>query len=265
MKTLIYQYWLGKIEPCAKVGKIAMEEYAKKIGAEYRFDMNPKFISKLTNCASHMSALRPVFDKEFHKYDKVMYVDCDIFPVDGIKENIFECNTGEMAICEEPHQPKMRQTLGRETTEKKWASRVEQLYGKKMPKNDEGLYKVFNSGLVIYSKTGMEKAIDTFIPMQKFINDFRPHFDRPLYYRDQAYVHAMLEVGNMDWRQLDNKWNSQIHWMPETKPDSNGMRPVYDGRNKHTNFVHVQLTGSGNWGKDKLWQVVNLPQHEWRL
>lgn len=264
MKTLVYQYWIGKLEPCARAGKRAMEEYAKRIGSDYRFDDNPTFVSKLTDCASHMSALRPVFDQQFHKYDKVMYIDCDIFPVDGINENIFECDSGEMGVCEEVHQPKLRKASGRSKDEQ-WAKRVENLYGKTMPRNDDGLLKVINSGLVIYSKQGMEKAIETFVPMQEFINAFRPHFSRPLYFRDQAYVHAMLEVGNMDWRLLDTSWNSQIHWAPKTKSNTRGMRPVIDCRTSDTKFVHVQLSGSGNWDYKKLWQVVNLPQNKWKL
>lgn len=253
------------MEPLAHEGKRVMEEYAKQIGAEYRFDKNPTFISRLTSCASHMSALRPVFDEDFHTYDHVMYIDCDIFPIDNINQNIFDNDIGEMAVCEEPHQPKMRKDLGRQNIEEQWANRVKMLYGKDMPRNNEGLLKVFNSGLVIYSKDGMKKAKETFVPMQQFINDFRPHFDRPLYYRDQAYIHAMLDVGHMDWRQLDYKWNSQVHWVPNTKPNSDGLRPVCDNRLDSTQFVHIQLTGSGNWGYDKAWQVVNLPVREWKL
>lgn len=265
MRTLIYQYWIGNLEQCAREGKRMMEAYAKKIGSEYRFDLNPTWASYLgSHCASHMSALRPVFDATFHKYDKVMYIDCDIFPVDGLNENIFECETGEMVVCEELHQPKMRKEGGKSQDEK-WAKRVKQLYGKTMPRTKDGLLRVFNSGLVIYSKQGMEKAINTFIPMKEFIGEFRPHFKRPLYYRDQAYVHAMLEVGEMDWRTLSTNWNSQVHWKPQTKPNAKGTRPVIDCRTKDTKFVHVQLTGSSNWGRNKLWQVVNLPPSEWKL
>lgn len=265
MKTLVYQYWIGKMEQCAVEGKRAIEKYAKKIGSDYRFELNPTWASYLgSHCASHMSALRPVFDKEFHKYDKVMYIDCDIFPVDNLTENIFECDSGEMAVCEELHQPKMRLESGRSKDEQ-WAKRVKQLYNKKMPRNKNGLIRVFNSGLVIYSREGMKKALKTFIPMQQFINDFHPHFSRPLYYRDQAYIHAMLVVGEMDWRTLDNGWNSQVHWAPKTKPYSKGMRPVIDCRTKNTKFVHIQLSGSGNWGYNKLWRVVNLPVKDWNL
>ncbi len=73
----------------------------------------------------------------------------------------------------------------------------------------------------------------------------------------------MLYTGSLDTRILDSSWNSQIHWQPNTEPNNKRMRPVIDNRNEETKFVHVQLTGSGNWDYKKIWQAVNLPVEEW--
>ena len=104
-----------------------------------------------TSWVSHMSALRPVFDTNFHEYDNVMYIDLDIFPVDGLEKNIFDSDIGEMAVCEEVHMPKLRQENGREPIEEKWAKRVETLYSKKMPRNEEGLLETY--GLISSNRT----------------------------------------------------------------------------------------------------------------
>jgi hypothetical protein len=40
-------------------------------------------------------------------------------------------------------------------------------------------------------------------------------------------------------------------------------RPVIDTRNEKTCFVHVQLSGSGSWDKQKIWESVNLPVDLW--
>ena len=132
-----------------------------------------------------------------------------------------------------------------------------------MPKNSAGLYKIYNSGLVLYSKEGMIKGKNHFTPIQKFIDDFRPHFKPKLFWRDQAYIHVMFAASGLDSCELDPGWNSQIHWLPNTKPKSDGFRPIVDCRTKNTKFVHIQLSGSGKWDQDKLWQVVNLPIREW--
>lgn len=265
MRNLIYQYWIGRVENLAHAGKEVMENYAKSIGAEYRFDQDPTFIRDMyrlePHLASHMSALRPVFDPEFHEYDNVMYIDCDIFPVEGCSANIFDEDIGDMAVCQEPHMPKLRSTMGGFEDEK-WARYVKNLYGKEMPRTEEGLLKVYNSGLVIYSKSGMKKAIDSFTPISGFCSKFKSNFSRPLYYRDQAYVHAMLEVGGMDWRELNSDWNSQLHWKPNT---SGKNRPVIDMRTSTTKFVHIQLSGSGEWDMDTANHVVNNKPSEWKI
>ena len=71
MRTLIYQYWYGKdMENCAKYGKEVMSAYAKRIGAEYRFDRNPTFFDCICEQPISFSCLMPVFNPEFHKYDR---------------------------------------------------------------------------------------------------------------------------------------------------------------------------------------------------
>ena len=79
MRTLIYQYWYGKdMENCAKYGKEVMSAYAKRIGAEYRFDRNPTFFDCICEQPISFSCLMPVFNPEFHKYDAVLSVDMDM-------------------------------------------------------------------------------------------------------------------------------------------------------------------------------------------
>ena len=109
MRNLIYQYWIGEIEPCAVHGTNAMAAYADRIGAEYIFEHNPKFISEMvTKWASHYSALRPVFDESFHEYDNVLFADCDVFPVEGLTTNIFDEPCADIGICEEIGEPAFR-------------------------------------------------------------------------------------------------------------------------------------------------------------
>ena len=269
MKTLIYQYWYGdKMEKQAEYGREAMEAYAKRIGAEYRFERNPTFFDGVCEQPVSFSCLMPVFNEEFHEYDAVLSLDLDIFPVEGLTENIFETDFGEMNLCQEEHMPALKKKYGGSTRNRgiaaheAWSARVKEIYGVDMPKNDEGLYKIYNSGLVLYSKEGMKKAKEQFKPIQEFIDNFRPHFKPKLFWRDQAYIHAMFGICDMDCRELDVGWNTQIHYMPNTKAPN---RPVVDCRNDNTKFVHVQLSGSGEWDKDKIWRVVNLPVNEWDI
>ena len=91
MKTAIYQYWYGsKPKESANAGRKNMEAYANKIGADYIFETDPKFYGGPCSLEKKYSALRPIYDDMFLKYDKVMYVDLDVFVTDKCTENIFE-------------------------------------------------------------------------------------------------------------------------------------------------------------------------------
>lgn len=272
MKTLIYQYWYGdKMEKQAEHGRNAMKEYAKRIGADYRFDRDPTFFNDICEQPVSFSCLMPVFNKEFHEYDAVLSVDLDIFPVEGLTENIFNVDFGEMGMCQEAHMPAFKRKYGGSSRQRgydahvAWSKRMKDLYGKDMPKNDDGLYKIYNSGMVLYSNEGMKKAKEQFKSIQEFIDNFRPHFAPKLFWRDQAYIHAMFAIVDIDCRDVDVGWNSQVHYMPNTVPKINDRRQVVDCRTKDTKFVHLQLSGSGEWGYDKIKRVVNLPVEEWNI
>lgn len=266
-KYLIYQYWIDgnshssgpTMEKCAKYGVEEMQKYAKAIGAEYKFDRNPTFFNKICSQPAAFNSFMPVFNEEYHDYDAVLTLDTDIFPVDGIKENIFEQDLAEMNICEEVHMPKLKKSIGTYHIQESWSKEVERFYGISMPKNKDGLYKIYNGGLAIYTQEGMIKGKERLKPIQPFIDHFRRKFSRKLFYRDQAYVHAMFCSNLLTTKELDVAWNTQIHWKPNTK----GKRPVIDIRNKDTKFVHLQLSGSSDWDKQKIWEAVNSPVDEW--
>jgi hypothetical protein len=261
MKNLIYQYWIGpSMEKCAEYGIECMKAYANKIGAEYVFERNPKFFNGKCSEPAAFNSFQPVFNEEFHDYDAVLTLDTDIFPVDGIEENIFESNLAEMNICEEVHMPALKKQTGGYDVQEKWSKEVEKYYGVTLPKNSDGLYKIYNGGLAIYTKEGMRKGKELMKPIQPFMDYFRPKFGRKLFWRDQAYVHAMFVASGLTTKELDVKWNTQIHW----KPNTNGpKRPVIDIRNEDTKFIHLQLSGSSGWDKQKIWEAVNLPVSMW--
>ena len=67
-----------------------MKRYAGQIGADYLFELNPRFVTNLGRYSPHYGSFKPVYDKSFYKYDNVLYTDTDVFAVEGLKENIFD-------------------------------------------------------------------------------------------------------------------------------------------------------------------------------
>jgi len=264
MKNLIYQYWDGDLRPGCHAGIENMQAYADRIGSEYLFEHNPKFVTNLGSYSPHYGAFKPIYDESFHKYDNVLFADTDVFAVDGLTENIFEGFSSDIGICTEPDQPKLRiNTAGRITSksDERWASVIEAKWKTKVPRTTDGLVKVYNSGVVLYSNAGLLKAKERFVPFDEYVNAVRAAGLIAFYTCDQPYLHAMLDVANMNWAELDNGWNCYIHYVRQ----GDEPRCVNDTRTKNTKFVHVQLAGADHLDAETHWRIVNLPQDEWNI
>ena len=265
MKNLIYQYWDGPVRESVRAGVNSMKKYADRIGAEYIFEDNPRYIRdrRFGNYSAHYGAFKPVFESPYNEYDNVLFADTDVFPVDGLTENIFEGFNSHIGICTEPFQPKQRLiTLGRITSQSdnKWANMVEDKWGVKMPRTKERLIKVYNTGVVLYSNKGMEHARKNWVKFDEYVNLVKRSGLDSFYTCDQPYLHAMMFVTNMDVIELDNNWNSYVHG---TRDKNQPKRRIVDHRTPETKFVHCQFPGADNMNEEQLLRVVNLPRDQW--
>ncbi len=267
MKTLIYQYWLGKPGIAVKAGIENMKAYANQVGADYKFAKNPTWGSNHCDIPEYYNAFEPIYNPEFYeKYDKILFVDTDVFAVNGLKENIFDLNVGHIGICDEPHKEKSHTTTKgalNSKADEAWNKMLVDNYKKEMPRNKDGQLKIFNSGVVLYTKQGLAVARNNFVPFQKYIDNCRRYRLNRFYSIDQNYLHAMLIIGNLNYTVMESGWNSYVHYdehIDKTKP-----RPIVDARTDETKFVHVQLRGADD--KDADWHntIVNKPVSDWKL
>ncbi len=268
MKTIIYQYWDGVLTPGNAAGVEAMKRYAKDINADYLFELNPRFVTNLGAYSPHYGAFKPVYDKRFEEYDYVLFADTDVIPVENLKENIFEQFFNdpefEVGICEEWNQPEMRVKFPGmidNTNDERWYALIDKIWHVKLPRTDSGLPRVFNSGVVVYSKKGINKARERFVAFSEYVNIVRMAGLPDFYTCDQPYIFAMLEIGKFNWKVMDYKWNSSVHYAQGTSGDN---RPVTDLRN-NPNFVHIQLRGADHFDADTTYRIANLPVSEWNF
>lgn len=264
MRNLIYQYWLGNPGTAVQHGVDNMKAYAKRIGAEHEFAKDPIWAKKYSQYPEYYNAFEPVWGERFQDYDKILFVDTDVFAVDGLMENIFDQNVREIGICDEPHKEISRLTTRgpiNTTQDERWNRAMVKNYGKEMPRNKAGNMKIFNSGVVIYTPEGRAKARKNWIPFQEYINSVRSAGLGRFYTLDQNYLHAMLMIGNHDYTLIHNGWNSYVHYDGESKTVP---RAVIDTRTTETKFVHVQLRGADD--RDGSWHdiIVNRPVTEWK-
>lgn len=266
VKNLIYQYWDGNLLPGVIAGSRCMEKYARSIGSEYLFEHNPKFVTDLGQYSPHYGSFKPIYTDAFHEYDNVLFADTDVFPIDGLMENIFEGFEADIGICTEPFQPLQRLNVGGMLTsasDEQWAAAIKEKWNVDMPRTSDGLLKVYNSGVVLYSNRGLKNARSKFVPFKEYVNWIRRKKNKGFYTSDQSYIHAMLKVANMNYIELDNGWNSYIHQYHTDKTKT--VIDINDSRTTTTKFVHIQLRGADHWDADILWRITNLPKEEWKI
>lgn len=263
MKNIIYQYWSGTPPKICEASTANIKEYADRIGATHKVEYNPKF-TLAGGDTKYIGALRPVYDDMFHEYDNVLFLDMDIFAVDGLEENIFEQGVKEFGICTEPHKIPIRKQRTSGLTaavDRKWDECVYQRYGKRMPRDENGDIKIYNTGVVLYTNAGLKKAKEKFDTPAQYINKVSSA-GLPTFYltTDQPYLHSQASI-NLKVTELHNGWNSYVHWgEKKTEP-----RDITDTRTSETKFVHVQLRGKRDKDKDTYYRITNLPVSEWRL
>jgi len=272
MKNLIYQVWVGEIRPGVQASIDNIEAYAMSIGADYYFDHNPKLGKIKSGVAKgYYDWMNPIHMKKFDVYDKIAVLDCDIYVPDTVTDNIFDVPIKDVGICTEPNQPKLRAVnpnarIGKNADEK-WAKVLKKEWDIDLPRDEDGLVKVYNAGVVIFSKEGRLKIREKFLSYTDYMNTIQRHGMDRFYWLDQNYFHAMM-VKFCDYTEMDNEWNALVHYYGDrdnSKPRPACGRKVNDPRTQNTKFVHIQLSEADHLHEDIIWTLVNLTQEYWQM
>lgn len=266
MKNLIYQVWAGDMRPGCIYSEKLMREYCERIGADYRLDISPNIASSVCDVPMYFEWLNPMLDDSFLEYDNVCVIDLDVFPVDGLTEDIFKGFDKDFGICTEPFQGKYREsvTIGgsiNRQNDERWARYVKDKYGAEMPRDSNGYLKVYNAGMVMFSNKGIKLAKEKFVPFQEYIDYMRTKGLGRFYTVDQNYFHAMM-ITHGDYVEMHNGWNNYIHY---TRGPLGLADPIHDSRTKETKFVHIQLSGADYFDDETLYNITNKPRSTWNL
>ncbi len=272
MKNLIYQFWDTMGEARTSMSGVecswkSIKQYADRIGADHLVEENPPHLHGL-QFSLYYGSFNPIFREEFHEYDNVLFLDSDLYAVDGLEESIFDGFDADIGICTEPLQPKLRATtkVGRinQKQDELWAKHVERKWNITLPRTSEGLLKVYNTGVVMYSNRGMVTAKKDFLPFAEYINYVLSIEGLMSFYAaDQNYIHATLLVSETNFVELDNGWNTLV-----TFHERNAKHILYD-RTENTKLVHIQLRKGElehhTLTEQQSWMITNLPVEEWGL
>jgi hypothetical protein len=235
--------------PGAQHSTELLRHYAPRVGAEYCLDVNDPVMGAN---AKYFDRLRPLFDRFFDQFRLLLYLDMDIFPVRGLTENIFEEPCADIGMCEEVGMPEYRDGRKKHingNADRVWADLVEREFGSVIPRDEKGRVRVFNSGLIMWTRDGIEKARQCFVPVDQYIAAVKATNLSSFYAIDQNYMDAMVHMPSVNFTELSPEWNRQVHG----KDDGT----TYDERTPETKFVHIQLSGADH--NDAAWHdaIVN--------
>lgn len=262
MKNIIYQYWQGDLKPGVVYSTKLMKEYADRIGAEYRFDHNINIASKFVNVPIYYEPANPLVDSSFDEYDNVALVDIDVYPIDGLTENLFHLDGEDAGICTEPKQPYFRQIYNvagiTNENDHRWCKLLKRKFGIEYSFDQENRPMVYNTGVVVISKAGLQKMKMDWPSFQQYVNEMDGF---PKFYRlFQDYFSAMIHMPDFNFKAMDNGWNCYMH-----KVGSHPNATIGDNRGANPKLVHVMFRTADDWPEAALNDVVNKPVDSWKL
>lgn len=256
MKACVYSYWLSTpVLPGARAGAAAMAAYAKTVGADFRFDCHSPYMTRHGVDARWFDKLRPAYDPTFAAYDKVLVVDSDVFPVDGITANIFDEPCDGFGMVEEPDQPAFRErfpsSLFSRTGDERWALFVRRAWGAMIPFDDHGRPRTWNAGVILLTRDALGAIPSLAVQPQGYVDAAKREGLPHGYTTEQAYLNLLAFSGWVRFTPLALEWNRQLHHL--------GDGTTYDRRTADTKFVHVQFRGADH--HDAAWHhaLVNRP------
>lgn len=265
VRNIIYQYWQGDLKPGVKYSTKLIKEYANRIGAEYRFDHNIQIASKTVNVPIYYEPANPLVDPSFDEYDNVALIDIDVYPVEGLTENLFHLDGEDAGICTEPKQPHFRQIYDvagiTNQNDKRWCELLKRKWGIEYSFDSKERPMVYNTGVVVISKAGLQKMKTTWPSFQEYVNEMSGF---PRFYRlFQDYFSAMIHMPGFNFKAMDNGWNCYMH-----KVGSHPNAQIGDNRGYGGNapkLVHVMFRTADDWPVSAINDVVNKPIREWNL
>ena len=261
-KNIIYQYWQGNLKPGVVYSTRLMKEYADRIGAEYRFDHNIQIASKTVNVPIYYEPANPLVDPSFDEYDNVALVDVDVFPTEGLTDDMFMLDGEDACICTEPKQPYFRQIYNvagiTNANDVKWTQHLKNVWNIEYSVDKENRPMVFNTGVVVISKFGLQRIKREWPTFQEYVDQMGAF---PRFYKlFQDYFSAMMHWPDFVFAPMPNNWNCYMH-----KVGSHPNATIGDNRGDDPKLVHVMFRTADDWPESALNDVVNKPIAQWKL
>ena len=228
MKKLIFQYYIGDTIPrSVQISIKRFKQYADLHEADYHFSNQSKFAGG----NGFYEVLRTIYDTEFDEYDKILYVDTDVDP-ERMDENIFDVEIKDVGMWPELPRKGMRRLPAHASDQRlqhDFKDCCNHFNLQTIVTEDNERYNnihiVFNSGVILWNRSGIEKARKTFMDWKEWSN-YAKKYSTWYMNGDQPYLTSQV-VNHLDFTFLDGKWNTFARkvWNEDIVPND-------------TNFIH---------------------------
>lgn len=250
MKTLIYQFWKGTVPAYARLSSRLFAEYAQRHGADYRFDENPDFFQG--KYSEYYHALRPIYDDVFLAYDRVIFVDCDVYPKAAASADLLSCDVGHIGMVEEV-APEIRDARPRwlnDRNDHRWATVCAGVFRARPPRFPSGQTRTFNSGVIVYTREGLTAARRRFPNLTVYSTVMRVALLPRFYRLDQNYLGMGCFRKGMEFTVLDQRWNRIIK--ASSLDENRLLKAPWD----ETEFVHWQVQNRRDYTEGQIIAMV---------
>lgn len=250
MKTLIYQFWKGPVPAYASLSSRLFEAYAQRYGADYRFDENPDFFKG--KYSEYYHALRPIYDDSFLQYDRVIYIDADVYPKIAAPADILTCDVDHIGMVEEL-AAEIREDRPRwlnDRNDSRWAMVSGGIFKASPPRLQDGKTRAFNSGVIVYGREGLVAARRNFPNITAYSAAMRLAFLPRFYRLDQNYLGMACFRQGMRLTILEQRWN---HIVKAAALNENRLvkTAAHD-----TAFVHWQVRNRKDYSEQEIMDLV---------
>jgi len=197
MKKAIFQYHMGPKPEWVGISQQKFKKYAEVTGADYFF------FEKYEFCNNHyFEKLKMIYLDTFKYYDRVLYVDTDVI-VENFIENIFDIEIEDAALVPEHRANGMKvEPLFMKPEYVNTWELITKVYNIPFiqPQTVKAEYLMFNSGVMLWSREGLNKAKEKFLPCTEWIKNV-DHFSL-----DQPYFNGQI-IKHLNYKELPLKWN----------------------------------------------------------
>lgn len=250
MRTLLYQFWKGPVPDYARLSCRLFEDYAKRYGADYRFDVDPEFFKG--KYSEYYHALRPIYDDDFLKYDRVIFIDADVYPKANASDGILTCKVEHIAMVEElaeeirADRPKWLN----DRNDNRWALVSTGVFGSRLPRKPDGKPRVFNSGVIVYTRDGLIAARERFPSIKLYSAVMRAALLPRFYRLDQNYLGMACFRKGISFNVLEQRWNCIV------KAASLDEYRQVKNASPGTEFVHWQVRNRRDYSEEQILALV---------